>query len=237
MDFVELLPVSLNTTLTIGNKAKNLCVAAKIIGYSSIAKGFSIPAEYIETHNSNRIAFVTREWIDKLNIEFPLIFRSSTTVEDSSLSFAGIFESLICYKPEDIQNCIESLRSVVSSQKVQMYCKRKNVDINSIRLSVLVQEYLTVDTSGVAFTKHPLSNDDSFIYTEFLCDTTDGVESGTAQPISHIINKKSHQTNEMLELLRLAANKLETHFGYPLDVEWAFRANQLYILQVRQITV
>lgn len=48
-------------------------------------------------------------------------------------------------------------------------------------------------------------------------------------------NARKLADEKVVEIARLAA-RIEEHFGYPIDVEWAFENDRLYILQARPIT-
>jgi protein-tyrosine-phosphatase/phosphohistidine swiveling domain-containing protein len=48
--------------------------------------------------------------------------------------------------------------------------------------------------------------------------------------------RRRAMTPVKLELLNTVARSLENHFGYPLDIEYAFVENKLYILQARPVT-
>jgi pyruvate, water dikinase len=53
----------------------------------------------------------------------------------------------------------------------------------------------------------------------------------------NVKNPNSQKLNdEQILEVAAAAEKLEQYFGYPVDIEWAFHQNQLYILQSRPIT-
>lgn len=51
-------------------------------------------------------------------------------------------------------------------------------------------------------------------------------------------NKKSQPTlsDEQIKNLALLGKKIEDHYGYPQDIEWAFEKDNFYIIQSRPIT-
>lgn len=51
-------------------------------------------------------------------------------------------------------------------------------------------------------------------------------------------SKQSHQKLSDIQIQELAhmVVKIEKHFGFPVDVEWAYQGNTLFILQSRPIT-
>ncbi len=59
---------------------------------------------------------------------------------------------------------------------------------------------------------------------------TKEVELEENKKLEKVLNK-----GEIDNLLKVAL-KLEKHYGYPLDIEWAIRNNKIYILQARAIT-
>lgn len=236
MKYIELSGEAKDTHYSIGNKARNLCHVADILGNDVIARGFSIPTEEIENDINSNIYLELEEIIRKLRLEYPLIMRSSTTVEDSRFSYAGIFESFICLNFDEVVTNLLRIKESIYTDRVRLYCERKHIPMSSIHLAIIIQEFLEVDVSGVAFTKHPVSEDIASIYTEYLFGITSGVELGEGMPISKSIKKKKTQDELAFESLRNAANKLEEQIGEPLDIEWAYGNNQLYIFQIRPIT-
>lgn len=170
-----------------GNKAYNLALLSQKL------EKVNFPKSVVLLSNANRdIVSAKAEVIKYLKAHFvyPFIARSSTTVEDSGDSFAGLFLSTICQNEDDLFRAIDDVLESSGSDEVNQYCKFKNIIPSSIKTAVLIQEYIRPDCSGVVFTKHPLLNDDSVIYIEYKEMTSDAVTSGSVIPHSMVMQKK-----------------------------------------------
>lgn len=64
-----------------------------------------------------------------------------------------------------------------------------------------------------------------------------GKASGTIQIDNEEEKRKRFAISEkQIEALTKVAEKIEKHYGYPQDIEWAIKNNEIYILQARGIT-
>lgn len=224
----------------IGNKAFNLAKVAEMIGEDVIANGFVIATESLQNCSMEKISNEIHMECLKKNINYPIILRSSANVEDSMYSFAGIFESYICKNSNDIYRGLKNVLLAKESERLQIYCNRTHIDSSFVRLSVIVQTVVKADYAGVAFSKDPISNDDSVIYIEYLMNNTSGVEAGIRNPIGISISKMGDRLvapeSKMFESLSKCILRLETLFEKAIDVEWAYSKGELKIFQVRPIT-
>ena len=174
--------------------------------------------------------------------------RSSGTKEDlESLSFAGQYSTFLNVSGTDnvlkaVIDCYKSMYEVASLS----YLINNQVDLNNLEMSVIIQEMVNSEISGIAFTLNPLTGNDSEIVVEIAKGQGENIVSGRVIPESYIYNwfddkydysknnkllKKEELNNLMDTLLRI-----QLFFGYPCDIEFAFEAGTLYILQARPIT-
>ena len=106
-------------------------------------------------------------------VEFSV--RSSAFCEDSSaLSFAGQFDSFLFVKKEDVLDKIKQCFASVKNESVISYCKKNGMDFSDIKMTVIVQEMICADFSGVAFSANPqgILNESVIV---FGCGTGDNV--------------------------------------------------------------
>jgi hypothetical protein len=96
--------------------------------------------------------------------------------------------------------------------------------------------------SGVLFSVNPMTSADEIIVeaAEGYCDQ---IVSGKVTPEKITIQKKeeNHSKSEVVplelcKLLKETALKIESYFKYPVDVEWTWDGEKLWILQARPIT-
>ena len=228
-DFLNFTPSS------IGNKAYNLALLKKKL------PEVCIPRSFVITNVDKLISAPSyigdlEKWV-KTELNYPVIMRSSTNVEDSNDSFAGLFFSGICKKDDDLVVTLHKSLESITTDEVKAYCLRKRIDSSKINLAVLIQEYKKPQMSGVLFTKHPFNNDDTIAYIEYKEKTSDAVTSGSETPQSLILKKgKDNEVEDKFIKLLEYGIKIETAFKFPVDVEWVLSDDKLWFVQVRKIT-
>jgi len=225
----------------VGNKAFNLARVANIIDNYAIANGFVVTAESIQDTDFKQGADYIFDECIRRKVGFPIILRSSANVEDSKYSFAGIFESHICRNRDELYTGLEKVMLAIVSQRLQLYCNKIGIERNSVTLSVIVQKVINADYAGVAFSKHPITNDNEVIYVEYYRENTSGVEEGNINPFRICIKKNGENDigslqKKMFNMLREYVVCLESAFLKPVDIEWAYTDQRLIILQIRPIT-
>jgi pyruvate,water dikinase len=215
----------------VGNKVYNL---HRLLKGGYVRVPLSVSLNIHETGNQS-VA------IDELLVEihdrfiYPLIARSSSSVEDSDSSFAGLFFSTVCQNDNELIEGIHKIVSSANSENVKLYCKYRGIDVNAIRMAVLIQQYLCPQLAGVLFTKHPVIQTDD-MYIEYKSNSSDAVTSGETNVSSKMLSRNSAIDDTLFAQLRDIAVKAENNFGYPLDIEWIISDDKLWIVQVRKIT-
>lgn len=179
------------------------------------------------------------------------IVRSSSSLEDRNhLSFAGVYES---FEENDANKLIEKIKLVFASlysPQAIIYRHRHKVSQRGLTMSVLIQDYIKGDHSGVLFTRHPdtsekvmhvVSDEGScnnivkglVIPSEYLLKNFNVLET------THLRVKEGTTTlkKDVLFQLEMVGKELEQIFRRPLDIEWTVKDDILFLLQVRPITV
>ena len=123
--------------------------------------------------------------------------------------------------------------------------KENKNNIYNTKVSVIVQEMIDGDISGVMFTKDPVSGDDTIII-ESVLGLGEKLVQGEVTPAQIIINKNTLTmenkvgikmlSNNEIELLSKIGLELERFFKAPQDIEWSLKDGKIYILQTRNIT-
>lgn len=174
--------------------------------------------------------------------------RSSASKEDlPDYSFAGQYESYLNVKgikeiEKAVIDCYQSMFSPVSLG----YLVNHGIGAEGLSMSVVIQEMVQAQISGVCFTVNPLTGNDREMFIEAAEGLGDHLVSGKVTPEQYYYNwydKKGHfdQGNHLLstdELSELGETFLRVQllFGYPCDIEFALEGGRLYILQARGIT-
>jgi phosphoenolpyruvate synthase/pyruvate phosphate dikinase len=113
----------------------------------------------------------------------PWAVRSSAWGEDGfSASFAGLFHSVLGINTDSelfdaIRQCSKSLRLA----RVKQYCEAKGMPLPS-RMTVIVQQFITPRAAGIAFSKHPVLQDQNSILLEGSWGAGTTVVSGLVSP-------------------------------------------------------
>lgn len=186
---------------------------------------------------------------DNLGVKYVAV-RSSATAEDGySASWAGQLDSYLNTKREDLLENIKKCWASLFTSRAIFYRLENNLHKQKISVAVVVQKMVDSDKSGIAFSVHPVTQDRNQLIIEAGFGLGEVIVSGQITPDSYVVEKqprriidKNIQTQnpvlsdeEILELSELVI-KIEKHFGFPCDIEWAFEGDKIFILQSRPIT-
>ncbi len=174
--------------------------------------------------------------------------RSSGNKEDlDEYSFAGQYETFLNVAKSELEkNIIACYRSMFGKVSLQ-YIANRNIDPLSMKMSVVIQEMVDADNSGICFTIDPISGNDKVMLIEVSQGLGENIVSGKTKPEQYYydwFDGKEVQRNAGNALLSEDAVKnyarvfaqIQQFFGYPCDIEFAIRDEKLYILQARKIT-
>lgn len=211
-----------------GNKTLNLKKCADF-GFR-IPKFVAIPSHVSEALFASEALRreISRRAVDILQSDIYAV-RSSALIEDGDTSsFAGQFSTKTNLRGDELS---EGIYNVLKQAKIFLQGKLDN-------FSLIIQEYITPDISGVAFTRNP-NGDREMIIEYGFCEGED-IVSGKISP-----TKKSFYWTDWALILPqpLLSVKLidklkdlEQKIGFPQDIEWCIRNEQFYLLQARPIT-
>jgi phosphohistidine swiveling domain-containing protein len=154
------------------------------------------------------------------------IVRSSALIEDSDkASYAGQFLSII---DVDINGLAESIDEVIKQAGEKLNGRLE-------LFSIIIQEYITADISGVCFTRDPFGNRNMVI--EYHRGIGEDIVSGKIKP-QRILKYWNDQSpthvisSSWIELFK----SIENHYLKPQDIEWLTAKQKFYIVQTRPIT-
>lgn len=173
--------------------------------------------------------------------------RSSGTKEDlDSFSFAGQYETFLNVPASDIFSKIKKCYKSIYSEIILNYLLNNKISTDELGMTVILQEMVPSDFSGVCFTINPISGNDKEMLIEVGEGLGENIVSGKVTPEQYAYNWYEHtyhydSTNkyiskELLDDMTETFLNIQLFFGYPCDVEFGIFQNQLYILQARKIT-
>lgn len=163
----------------------------------------------------------------RIHLNEPLVVRSSSKDEDQESSNAGKFHSELNVRKQNLRS---SIHRVFDS-----YEESHPDD------QVLIQEYLSeTEKSGVIFTIDPNTGSQYFVvnYHEGSDTTaiTSGAENGQTLVFADFNNgDASNQMQDFASLIHCAKRAVEVLQEGPLDIEFAFKDGQVYLLQARPL--
>ena len=182
--------------------------------------------------------------------------RSSSPEEDlAGASFAGLYETVLEVGAAELEDAVR--RCFLSCLDGRVFAYKLNMGFTNPApsIAVVVQHMVPSETSGVAFSLNPLTND----FDEMLVNAHRGLGealvAGEITPDAFVLDKVSGAVIDerpssaadgpcldRIELgeLMTAVGRIESLYGRPMDVEWAFapgaQGQRLHILQARPIT-
>ena len=130
--------------------------------------------------------------------ESAVAVRSSATAEDlPDAAFAGQQETFLNVVGEQalldaVRGCWESLWS----ERALLYRARQNVDQNTVKLAVVVQQMVPADVAGVMFTANPVSGERNELVIDASPGLGEAVVGGMVTPDHFVVDKSSKRVKE-----------------------------------------
>jgi pyruvate,water dikinase len=177
--------------LGLGRRVSALDAAADLTAPCAELRGLvesaPLPAEVAEAIRSGYAA-LGEECGDA---DLPVAVRSSATSEDSAEdSFAGLQDTYLWVRGGDsvvehVRRCWASLYSVESVT----YRRRRSIGEDDLGMAVVVQRMVGARSSGVMFTRSPLSGDKSVVAIDASWGLGSAVVSGDVTPDAFVVSK------------------------------------------------
>lgn len=240
---------SASDTPQVGGKAANLgrCIRA----------GWPVPAGGVVTTDAHRRILAGELDLATLGAEVAaglaayqpdqlFAVRSSAEVEDSATaSFAGQFQSVLNVMPGDVPAAITAVQRSVKNPAAIRYARRVGTREPDV-LAVIVQFQVNARLAGVCFTRDPVTGTDD-VLVEYTTGIGEAVVGGLAlatdscrfrrEPGGELATADAGEYVADAARVAEMAIALESMFAGPQDVEWAYDAQTLWLLQARPITI
>ena len=188
---------------------------------------------------------------DKIKFDYPssrneFSVRSSANIEDGECSsFAGQFNTFLNVSREDVPSKIKQIIDSIQNESVKAYAKSKSLDLNSIKMNVIVQDMIDSDLAGVLFTANPQGILNESVITvgrglgeDIVSSKTDTTSYyyNVTDKVCYFEGEENLLSPEKIEELIELSKKIKKLFGDYLDIEFAIKNDVIYILQARKIT-
>jgi pyruvate,water dikinase len=175
--------------------------------------------------------------------------RSSGREEDGADStHAGQFQTELNVHADDVAAAAHRVWRSGFTETLAEYRRAKGLSGAPQPPAVVVQVMVEAIAAGVAFSADPVTGDRDVVVVSAVAGLADKLVGGEADGDSYRIGAdgatietelvgptsvlNETQRSEVAAMARRAA----THFGLPQDIEWAFDADGLHMLQSRPIT-
>ena len=235
---------------SIGNKARNLRLLAEA--------GFAMPVTYVctwEAHaryiqdDARVLEALKAELEARLDSDRRYAVRSSANFEDRLVSsFAGQFKSVLDVRGVDeILHAIWSIWATTQSEAVRTYLARNGSAIHDLKMAILIQEMVSPQVSGVAFSKNPMTGLDEVLVEAVRGSGEALVQEGVTP--ARWINKWGTWTStpddpgdghdiglELIEQVVCQTKEIARAYGRPVDLEWVYDGHEVKWVQLREIT-
>jgi phosphohistidine swiveling domain-containing protein len=175
--------------------------------------------------------------------------RSSGREEDGAASaHAGQFETELNVAPGDVAASAHRVWKSGFSETLAQYRRAHGLSGEPQPPAVVVQVMVEARAAGVAFSADPVSGDRGVVVISAIAGLADKLVGGEADGDSYRLGADGATLEAGLvgdapvlgeaergEVAAMA-RRAEAHFGSPQDIEWAFDARGLHMLQSRPIT-
>jgi pyruvate,water dikinase len=175
-----------------------------------------------------------------------LAVRSSMAGEDSAHhSFAGQLDSFLNVSGEAaILNAVKDCWASAYGERALAYRQQNDLPLEPVVMEVIVQMMIPAQASGVIFTVDPVARDPRWMLVSVTEGLGEALVQGQVAGETYRIHRETGEvvgdghTLEKARLNELAttAQKIESLFGSPQDIEFAIEGANLFILQARPIT-
>ncbi len=218
---------------------------AENLGILSTIQGINVPRFVVlkpDISENEQIYTVRRFLADHCGSTIAV--RSSAVQEDSSnASFAGMYTTKLRIQAteESVLDAVEEVRYSGTEKRevASHYAERRGLGLVESDISVIIQEMIEADMSGVIFSHDPAKSDGYYAvsFASGVGETiVGGAVNGKFIRIARGTEPSSIQDAWLRKLID-AMKTIEHRFrSSDLDVEFAVQNGKLYILQCRPIT-
>ena len=179
--------------------------------------------------------------------------RSSATAEDlPGASFAGQQDTYLNITGiENVLDAVQRCWASLWTDRAVAYRSAQDIDSAGVALAVVVQRMVDAAVAGVLFTADPVTGRRRQAVIDAAPGLGEAVVSGSVDPDHFVVDTASGSilsskhgatptfclSDTQIRTLTRLGDRVETSFGTPQDIEWAFDANgHAWLTQSRPIT-
>ncbi len=221
-------------------------VGGKAAGLAElIRRGRRVPNGFVILQTAELETAELLSSFDQLGAEQVAVRSSALNEDGDNAAWAGQLETKLNVHREGLIEAIKQCRESAGSARAQAYGIAHGEESGGV--AVIVQRMLASDISGVAFSKHPVTQQDAVVI-ETVYGLGEQLVGGTVTPDTYVIAEpfaisEQHLSGaepilntEQLGGVTMLTRDIAREFGFPIDIEWAYEDDMLYVLQARPIT-
>ena len=127
---------------------------------------------------------------EKLGPEFVAVRSSATAEDSSSAAWAGQLDSFLNTTDKTIiENTQKCWASLFTSRAI-FYRFEQGLKDSNVSVAVVVQKMINSETSGIAFSVHPVTEDPNQLIIEAGYGLGEAIVSGSVTPDSYVVAKE-----------------------------------------------
>ena len=229
-----------------GKKAENLQFLAE--------KGYRVPTTHLlpfevrdifAKDEQGTLARMEEDLKSAIRSDRSYAVRSSANVEDADKhSFAGQFKTVLEVSgAKGVAEAVIEVWRSVSPGATTDYMRLSSRDLSEIRMGVIVQEMVPQMVSGVSFSVNPLTGAQEVV-VEAVKGSGEALVQQGVTPQRWVwsgtdwSSKPSYEDiqNSLIDAVVSATKRIASDYGAPVDLEWVFDGQELYFVQLRDIT-
>ena len=150
---------------------------------------------------------ISKEICDLVDKDKLYAVRSSGTKEDlDEFSFAGQYQTFLNTPASEIEDKVILCYKSMFSEIILSYLINKTIDLSELKMSVVIQEMVDSEKSGICFTIDPITGNDKTMLIEVSEGLGENIVSGKTNPDRYYYNWYDKK-----EVDRDENNKLITH--------------------------
>lgn len=191
---------------------------------------------------------LVRAAYERLPAGVSVAVRSSACAEDGAdASYAGQQETYLFVETLDevLAKVVECWLSFFSERA--LFYREHMGDLDDIQMAVVVQQMVDAEKAGVMFTVDPVNHRRDRLVVEAARGVGEHVVSGETTPDYYTLDRKGTvkkarivdeqvlSASELADLTAMGLHLAELN-GCPQDIEWAYDATGLHMLQSRPVT-
>jgi pyruvate,water dikinase len=189
-----------------------------------ISAGFDIPEGFVLATTAQTFTSELRSevlhWFNELTADFVAV-RSSAIAEDgTNAAWAGQLDTFLNTSHSDLLKNIERCWRSSQSARAKSYAAQREVESGAV--AVIVQKMIQGEVSGVAFSAHPITQNDQQIVIEAGLGLGEAIVSGQITPDTYVVQKSPQTLLEKhisAQTKRLVKNALGETNWQPLENE------------------